>query len=162
MPSKSKDNARARAPEKNDAEVKKLLASLESEIDIHTQEQKSKEKKTPFTTSLRIARLAALRPWEGGKIFNVEVDGTTIRASSIDNRLMENMSNKKKAIVDLVLITIAPRAEILVSLSDEQAKKFTDLGLVHPSRPQGVDTMTSVVDGIFESPDMADNEIDRI
>lgn len=156
MPSKSKDNARARAPEKNDAEVKRLLADLETEIYLHEEKQKSKEKKTPFTTSLRIARLAALRPWEGGKIFNVEVDGTTIRAASIDNRLMENMSNKKQALVDLVLITIAPRAEILASLSDEQAKKFADLGLIHPSKSTGVATITTAVDELFES------EIDRI
>lgn len=156
MPSKSKDNARARAPEKNDAEVKRLLADLETEIYLHEEKQKSKEKKTPFTTSLRIGRLAPLRPWEGGKIFNVELDGTTIRASSIDNRLMESMSNKKQALVDLVLITIAPRAEILASLTDEQAKKFADLGLTHPSKSTGVATITTVVDELFES------EIDRI
>jgi fused signal recognition particle receptor len=38
----------------------------------------------------------------------------------------------------------------------EQAKQFTDLGLAHPSKSTGADTITSVVDELFES------EIDRI
>jgi hypothetical protein len=171
MPPKGKAAARAAAPERNDGEVTRARAALESDIAEHTLLQQQREKRMgaefvrqPFTTALRLAKLRALRPHEGGNIFNIEVSGIPMRASSIDKRLKETLASRM-SVITFVLVTVEPRPEIIASLTAEQVKDFVKLGLAPPSKTDNAgDAVSAAMDEMFETADerLADEEVNKI
>jgi hypothetical protein len=150
MAKKGKAAARAGACDRNDKEVDRLIKLLIQEQADHAREEREKTTraalrgevypKTPFKTSLEIAKLPSIGAFEGGKLFKVETaDGTILRASTIDNTLKELLTKPNTS--QYVLIAFEQRNEILASLNESQIETFAELGLKRLEKED---------DGLFE------------